>query len=132
MSVTFNFNATVQQSVDQTILAGDNVQGSCVFDPTQTGTAGNYNYEGSSKTHDITFKDYRGGAQITSDQGPGSIGGYFTIIINGTTMTINSVTIAGRNFQLILTNPSHTGTSLPTSMTGWNITSCKVNMVSGF
>lgn len=134
MIVSFYFGGTVNNSVDTTILVGDNIQGSCVYDSTQSqqGSTGIYNFTGSAKVHSFSIKDYRDGSQITNDQFVGGAPGFFEIVMNRSTMTINGVTIVGRRFQMVLTNPSHSGNSLPTSMTGWNMSNCVINIVPNF
>jgi hypothetical protein len=126
-NVSFNFTASVTSSGDPVILVGDSVQGSVVYDPTQFGSAGVYTFTGSSKTHSFTFKDYRGGVQITSDQYAGQATSPYqikmTIVNNVTQMEITGLTVAGRTVCMYFLANANLGITLPTSMTNFNTSS---------
>jgi len=96
--VPFNFTASVTSSDDPVILVGDSVQGSVSYDSTQVGSAGLYTFTGSSKTHTFSFKDYRGGVEITSDAYAGHPASLYQIIMsivnNVTQMEVKGVTLA--------------------------------------
>jgi hypothetical protein len=125
--VAFNFTASVTSSGDPVILVGDSVHGSVSYDSTQIGSAGLYTFTGSSKIHSFSFKDYRGGVQITSDAYAGQQTSLYQItmrIVNNVTqMTVKGVTVAGRTVSMCFTANTNLGTILPTSMTNFNTSS---------
>jgi hypothetical protein len=127
--VAFNFTASVTASGDPVILVGDSVQGSVSYDSTQAGSAGVYTFTGSTKTHTFNFKDYRGGALITSDAYAGLSSSLYQIIMsivnNVTQMQVKGVTLAGRTVSMFFTANSNLGTTLPASMTNFNTSSGK-------
>jgi hypothetical protein len=127
--VSFNFTASVTSSGDSVILVGDSVQGSVSYDSTQSGSAGVYTFTGSSKAHTFSFKDYRGGVQITSDAYAGHPTSLYQIIMsivnNVTQMEVTGVTLAGRTVGMYFTANSNLGTTLPTSLTNFDTSSGK-------
>jgi hypothetical protein len=132
--VAFNFNGTVKNCVDSTIKSGDSINGSVAYGDTQTGFAGVYNFQNSSKEHTFAYKDFRVGVQITSDRYAGLLTSPYTIKVSakGGTFTLTGPTTAGRSFQLIITNPNPPGTlALPKSMAGFDLTAVTVNFLSG-
>ena len=122
--VPFNFTANVTSSGDPVILVGDSVQGSVAYDPTQVGSGGVYTFTGSTKTHTFSFKDYRGGVQITADQYAGLATSLYQIVMsivnNVTQMKITGVTIAGRTVRMYFMANANLGITLPTSMANFN------------
>jgi hypothetical protein len=125
--VPFNFTARVTSSGDPVILVGDSVQGPVSYDSTQAGSAGLYTFTGSSKAHMFSFKDYRGGVEITSDAYAGHLTSLYQIIMsivnNVTQMEVKGVTLAGRTVCMYFTANTNLGTTLPTSMTNFNTSS---------
>jgi hypothetical protein len=126
-NVSFTFTANVRSSGDPVILVGDTIQGSVVYDPTQFGSLGVYTFTGSSKTHNFSFKDYRGGVQITADQYAGLSSSLYKIVMsivnNVTQMEVTGVTTAGRTVCMYFTANGNYGTTLPTSMANFNTSS---------
>jgi hypothetical protein len=126
-NVSFTFTANVTSSGDPVILVGDTIQGSVVYDPTQVGSLGVYTFTGSSKTHTFSFKDYRGGVQITADQYAGLSSSLYRIVMSivnkVTQMKVTGVTIAGRTVCMYFTANGNYGTTLPTSMANFNTSS---------
>jgi hypothetical protein len=125
-NVSFNFTATVTASGDSVIKVGDSVQGPVVYDPTQVGSAGVYTFTSSSKTHNFSFKDFRGGVQIATDQYAGASSLYqiiMSIVNNVTQMEITGVTLAGRTVAMFFTANANLGITLPTSMANFNTSS---------
>lgn len=120
--LSFNFVANVDSSVDSTILAGDQIKGLITYNTTQLGFNGVYTFTGSSKIHDFNFKAYRNGQQIASDQYNNNQS--YQIFV-GNSVIIKGLSVAGRNFNLVLTGPKALPT--PTNINSFNISNCNAN-----
>lgn len=126
--VKFNFSATLQSTANNLLRVGDLVTGNCVYDETQTGTAGVYVYNGSTKVHTFSFKVFRDGQQVFADSFYDKTN--FSITLCETLMTVKGFTLSLGNFKLVLTNSSNSTNKLPNqaSISGFALNNCLVEL----
>jgi len=108
------------------VVVGDTITGSFSYDSTQTGSAGDFKFTGSSKTHTMTFKIFNSSdQQVFTDSYSGNVSAYYFAKVafsstSGTTLDLEGDTIYKQGlgitgpgpppaFDLTLFNPTNGG-----------------------
>ncbi len=125
--VSFTYSSIVSASSNPSVVAGDTINGSISYDPTQLGSTGLFTFTGSAKVHDGNLSALHNGSQVYADLYSSNL--LYTIKMTynttykgqiGSLMEIKFHTVGGYTFDLKLFNLGNvgfTGPILPTTTT---------------